>query len=413
MSTSLPGFDRSDPHSRVAWSDDETFGQILERINQRLTRGDVPLNLSATSLVTNAYLYTGDERYKQWVLDYLGAWEERCRANDGIMPDNIGPSGDIGELMDGKWWGGYYGWRWPHGARNIVEPALVAGSCALLLTGDFSHLELARSQLDMLWENRREEDGQFKVPARRGDGGWFDFRPPDPYLYIHLYYLSQSPDDLARIDEIFPERDGFVGLPEDWGAGKAGICPPKAWFAFTEGGNAGYPDQVFASTHSSICHSLERLAADNSDPETRECYHFQRLNPVVPEALIQMAMGTPAAIYNGGMLQAHVRYFDPTLRRAGLPQHVAALVDKVGADGVSLTLVNTDPVAGCPVLLQAGSFGEHCFTSARLEGGDGDAEVAVDDRHLQVELGPAAQVHLHLGLRRFAGRPSYDLPEFD
>ena len=413
MSTSLPGFDRSDPHSRVAWSDDETFGQILERINQRLTRGDVPLNLSATSLVTNAYLYTGDERYKQWVLDYLGAWEERCRANDGIMPDNIGPSGDIGELMDGKWWGGYYGWRWPHGARNIVEPALVAGSCALLLTGDFSHLELARSQLDMLWENRREEDGQFKVPARRGDGGWFDFRPPDPYLYIHLYYLSQSPDDLARIDEIFPERDGFVGLPEDWGAGKAGICPPKSWFAFTEGGNAGYPDQVFASTHSSICHSLERLAADNSDPETRECYHFQRLNPVVPEALIQMAMGTPAAIYNGGMLQAHVRYFDPTLRRAGLPQHVAALVDKVGADGVSLTLVNTDPVAGCPVLLQAGSFGEHCFTSARLEGGDGDAEVAVDDRHLQVELGPAAQVHLHLGLRRFAGRPSYDLPEFD
>ena len=88
------------------------------------------LNLCATSLVTNAYLYTGEDKYRQWVLDYLQAWEARCATNDGIMPDNIGPNGIIGELMGGKWWGGYYGWRWPHGARNIVEPALVAGSCA-------------------------------------------------------------------------------------------------------------------------------------------------------------------------------------------------------------------------------------------------------------------------------------------
>ena len=30
---------------------------------------------------------------------------ERRDANDGIMPDNIGPGGGIDELMDGKWWG--------------------------------------------------------------------------------------------------------------------------------------------------------------------------------------------------------------------------------------------------------------------------------------------------------------------
>ena len=410
----IPGADSSDPLFKVDWTDDEVFARVLDLINRRMTRGDVPLNLNIASLITNAYLYTGEDQYKAWVLDYLQAWEERCKANGGIMPDNIGPEGTIGELMDGKWWGGYYGWRWPHGARNIVEPALVAGSCALLMTGDDSHLDLARSQLDMLWELRREEDGLVKVPTRHGDQGWFDFRSPDPYLYIHLYYLSQSERDLARLDAAFPDRAAFAGLPPDWGAAKAGICPPMAWFAFIEGKNPSYVEQVIDSTYSSICHSLNRLENDDSDPETRECYHFQRLNPVLPEALIQMALGTPAAIYNGGMLQAHVRYFDPQRRRPGLPEYVAALVDRVSAGGVSLTLVNTDPVEGHNVLLQAGSFGEHQFTCAQLEDKDGqDQSVEIEDPYLQVHLGPAAQARLHLGLKRFARSPSYSAPLFD
>ena len=409
----IEGADSSDPLFKVDWTDDRIFARVLNQINQRMTRGDVPLNLCATSLITNAYLYTGEDKYRQWVLDYLQAWEARCATNDGIMPDNIGPNGIIGELMGGKWWGGYYGWRWPHGARNIVEPALVAGSCALLMTGDMSHLDLARSQLDMLWENRREENGQIQVPARHGDRGWFDFRPPDPHLYIHLYYLSQSAEDLARLDEVFPGRKGFAGLPPDWGAAKAGICPPKAWFAFTEGKNPDYLNQVFDSTYSSICRSLERLESDDSDPETRECYHFQKLNPVLPEALIQMAMGTPAAIYNGGMLQAHLRYFDPQHHRPGLPEHVAALVDRISADQVSVSLVNTDPVESRAVLLQAGSFGEHCFTRARLETReDADQSIEVGGKYLQVHLGPGAQARLHIGLKRFAFQPSYSLPPF-
>jgi hypothetical protein len=405
----IPGHDASDPLFKVDWTDAETFAKVLDQINRRMTRGDVPLNLSATSMVTNAYLHSGEEKYKQWVLDYLQAWVERTENNNGITPDNIGPSGATGELMDGKWWGGYYGWRWPHGARNIVEPALVAGSCALLMTGDASYLDLARSQMDMLWAQRRQEDGVFKVPARHGDQGWFDFRAPDPFLYIHLYYLSQSDQDLARLNEVFPNRENFIGLPPDWGAGKAGICPPKAWFAFTEGNNPGYTDQVFESTHSSICRALDRLESDNTDPELRECYHFQNMNPVLPEALIQMAMGTPAAIYNGGLLQAHVRYFDPQQRRPGLPEHIAALVEKVSADAAELTLVNTDPVEGHSVLIQAGSFAEHEFTTVQLEG---QQQKIVNDRYFQIDLGPSAQTKLSLGLKRFAHRPTYDFPPF-
>jgi hypothetical protein len=146
--------------------------------------------------------------------------------------------------------------------------------------------------------------------------------------------------------------------------------------------------------------------------------------PVLPEGLVQMAMGTPSAIYNGGLLQAHVRYFDPRERRSGLPAHVAALVDGVSADAVSLTLVNTDPVKGHSVLLQAGSFGEHEFTGARIAGagtegaqmadaGSGGQRIDVSGKHLEINLGPAAQARLHLGLRRFAHRPSHRFPTFD
>ena len=240
----MEGLDATDPHVKADWTDDEVFERVLSLINSRMTKNDVPLNLHSTSMVTHAYIYTGDDKYKNWVFDYIQTWMDHRDKNGGIVPDNIGPNGEIGELMNGKWWGGYYGWRWPHGARMIVEPSYVAGSCAALMTGDFSWLDLCRSQLDMLWDLRREEDGIIKVPARHGDQGWFDYRKPDPLYYIHLYYLSQSDEDLARLDEVFPDRAGFNNTSPSWHAGKAGPCPPTAWLAFIEGLHPSYPQQM-------------------------------------------------------------------------------------------------------------------------------------------------------------------------
>jgi len=404
----MEGLDATDPHVKADWTDDEVFERVLSLINSRMTKNDVPLNLHSTSMVTHAYIYTGDDKYKNWVLDYIQIWMDHRDKNGGIVPDNIGPNGEIGELMNGKWWGGYYGWRWPHGARMIVEPSYVAGSCAALMTGDFSWLDLCRSQLDMLWDLRREEDGIIKVPARHGDQGWFDYRKPDPLYYIHLYYLSQSDEDLARLDEVFPDRAGFKTTSPSWHAGKAGPCPPTAWLAFIEGLHASYPQQMIEETHTGILQSLDRLYADDSDPETRECYHFHNLNPVVPEGLLQMGMGTPAAMYNGGLLLSHVRYFDPMLKRPGLPRHVAALAEHVSADSIKLTLVNTDPVSSHRVLIQAGTFAEHEFTSARVDG----KVIALDGLHVCIELDRSAKAHLHLKLKRFAHRPTYDLPDY-
>ena len=91
-----------------------------------------------------------------------------------------------------------------------------------------------------------------------------------------------------------------------------------------------------------------------------------------------------------------------------------AMVESVSADGARLTLVNTDPVARHPVLIQSGSFGEHEFTEVSVDNGDGAAQrVAVNGKYLQVELGPAAQTRLDLGIVRFVHQPSYDFPPLD
>jgi len=404
----VAGVTMTEPGMKLSWTDDEMFGKILKLMNQRMVPGDVPLNLCATSLVAAAFLYTGDNKYRQWVLDYLQAWKERTDRNNGIMPDNIGPTGKIGELMDGKWWGGYYGWRWPHGGKNLLEATLIAGTNALMLTGDNSWLDLHRSQHEMLWSLRQEQQGETLIPARHGDTGWFDYRSPNPHDFVHTYFMTQDPRDLARLQEQCPD---LAGPQQPMSFGKAGGCQLTDWFTYIQGNNPGYPEKALDDTHAAICQRLENIENDDDDVEQWDVHHWQNLNPVIPEAIIQMAMGTPAAVYHGGMLHASVRYFDPARRRSGLAEHVAALVEKITSQGIELTLVNTDVLESREVLIQAGSFGEHEFTEVVVRRDAAPAPpVAVNSRYLKILLGPAAQAHLKLGVKRYAHVPSYQFP---
>jgi len=79
------------------WFDDPARREEVCRLfDEIILNGDVPDNLICTALITNAYLYTGDDKYKKWVLDYTEVWLERARANGGIIPDNVGPTGKTG-----------------------------------------------------------------------------------------------------------------------------------------------------------------------------------------------------------------------------------------------------------------------------------------------------------------------------
>jgi hypothetical protein len=120
-------------------------------------------------------------------------------------------------------------------------------------------------------------------------------------------------------------------------------------------------------------------------------------------------LGAPNHIYHGGLLHCRVFYFDPERKRPGLPLGVAALVDKVAPNEVSLHLINLDPNRPRSVIVQAGAFGEHEFTSVRHE----KQTIRICRKFFQVRLRPGAGARMAVGVKRFANQPSYCFPWHD
>jgi hypothetical protein len=396
----LPGV----PGPSANWLDDAVFEKILDAMNRRMARGDVPLNLLATTLVAHAYIYTGESKFRDWVLDYTDAWSRRATANGGILPDNVGLSGRIGECMDGKWWGGYYGWRWPHGGTVLLEAATVAGMNAFLLTGDAAFLDLPRSQLDALWNLRREVDGEPRVPIRHTDAGWTDYRPMSPTLPLHLWHLTESEHDLQRVLRL-PNRERWNG---ELGVRGMGWGTGAAWFRFVRGEFPDFPETLLRAEYQEVCRALDAIREDDADPEAIYIQHWIPRNPVLCGALVQLTTGAPYPIYHGGLLHARVRYYDASTERPGLPTGVAALVDSVSDSAFRVQLISLDPLRAKSAILQAGTFGEHAFESVRRD--DADEAIALNGKWLRVDLAPASGVTLTVRLRRFANAPSYDTP---
>jgi len=410
----LPGIDRYG--MKTPWSDDAVYAEILKRINERQSRGDVPLNLGVTALMTHAFMYTGEEKYRAFVLDYLAAWEERTARNGGIIPDNIGLSGEIGEYNDGKWWGGYYGWRWPHGSFSLLEPLSIAGMNAAALTGQMTHLNLLRSQLDMLWNLR---DGSL-VPNRHYDEGWRDFRHPHPMFGVYLWAISMDEADAARAErgwagEIFDTvNPAYSSYGQKTAGGHMGFNGNTAqWFRFMRGQWPDYPERLLEANLTTIAEQIAKFRSEENDPLTMDHYResmtihmWQQLTPMIIEGLTQLTLGGPMHVYHGGLQHARFRYFDPAGQRPGLPAGVAALVDGLRDDGASLTLVNTDVATAREVIVQAGTFGEHDFAGGTLDG----VAFAAEGRWLAVRLEAGATARLEVSMRRYVRAPNYDTP---
>lgn len=416
------------PASTTPWNDDSVFAEIIVKMNERTTRGDVPLNMNATGQMAHAFMYSGDESLRRWVLDYIARWKRRADENDGILPDNVGLSGDVGEYLDGKWWGGHYGWRWPHGFLTIIEPTVNANINALLLTGDQSHLALARQQLDANFALGRDEGGQWMVPYKHFDSGWTDYRPASPFHAIHLWARSLADEDRARVER--------VARTTDWSEVRYPIVPLSAkhfnvntlpWYEYITGSNPDFPVRALEANIELIEQQLRRMRSTDGDPLGFGSIHhidghtealdlqidgyaihiWQEFNPVYFESLVQLMWGAPMHISHGGLQHATVRYYDAGSQRPGLPDAVGALVHAIEPGFVDLELVNLDLSAGRTVVVQAGSFGEHRFGAVSVDGVDG---VTVDGRWLEVVLGPGAGARIHVTMDRYVNQPSYETP---
>ena len=133
----------------------------------------------------------------------------------------------------------------------------------------------------------------------------------------------------------------------------------EPWFAFLAGDHPAYPERILAAAQAEVRHRLARgLRYRDSDVAEADIHVWQQCNPVVTEALVQLTWGGPQVIYNGGLQQARVRYYDAERRRPGLPGSVAALVSSIDPAATVVELVNLSPQQDRTVVVQAGAFAE-------------------------------------------------------
>ncbi len=376
---------------------DSVYEKMLAHCAEYLDSvGDHPLNLASTGLALNAYMLTGERKYKDWILEYVGAWKKRTDGNGGNIPSNIGLNGKPGGEYGGRWYKGTYGWNFTIydgeidqvAHRNTVEAGSWPGfgNAFLVSGGDQGFVSTLRKQLDNLYAQKKVENGQTLLPQMFGDPRghketgreeWYNF---GPNLHIprltEIYLWSMDRRDLARI-------------------------PIEGWLAFLEGKDASYPEKALRADLEFVRSNVAEMNEDDTSADTRLADYLMGFNPAATDALSKLTLGSYLT-GNIWTLHARVRYFDQARNRPGLPEDVAALVEKFDADSVTLTLVNTNAAEARDVTVQAGAYAEHQFLTVN--------GLAVNGSSVRVKLAAGAGGRLECKVRRFANQPTLRLP---
>jgi hypothetical protein len=378
------------------WDDlvDPAKADLMGAEMRRRAHGDVAVNLAATSLVANHWLYDGDQQAAEWITDYVDGWRTRADANGGLMPDNVGPDGTVGSLQDGHWYGGHYGWTWPHGLPCVGMASLIGAINAATVTGDHRYLELARVPLDTVIDHaiiasvadtpmslqanslsRLGEDAANPaqlVPHRFGKDGWFDFGPMPMELPTWLWWFSRDAADLERLRRLMSVQSESPTAVRPF-RDKAEGGHDMPWLSFLAGENPDYPERALSMALGQVARRVALMETEHPDPATVHIHFWQRVQPVVTEVLGQLISGAPQVLYNGGLPLVAVSYEDADLGRPGLPQDVAALVTSIDGDEIAIELVNLSSREPRRVRVRPGRFGERDIRSVRSTG-----EVAPD-----------------------------------
>ena len=130
------------------------------------------------------------------------------------------------------------------------------------------------------------------------------------------------------------------------------------------------------------------------------------MNPATTGVLTQLMLGGLPTGRVGYPLHCRLRYFDPARRRAGIPEDVAALVERIAGDEMAVMLVNVSPVHARTVIVQGGAYAEHHITGVQM----GDVTVPVEHSHFAVHLAPGAGERLVIRMTRYANQPTLAFP---
>jgi hypothetical protein len=373
--------------------------------------GDNPVNLGATTLGLATFALTGQQRYRDWTLEYLDAWVERTRRNGGLIPSSVGLDGRV-ESGYG-WYGGVYGWgfsvmqipwRGQLAHRAVHERTPFAFANALLLSGKREYVELWRQVIELVNAHAIEESGRTHYPHMYGrldrlerlqrgeslddlpvDGptGWYEFRA-EPFApgAEALWYWTLDRSALGLLAEV------------------------PAWVRFLDGENPNYPEATLEAELETLRAKVASIRADQRPADRTMSDDMNALNPATGGTLVQLMLGGIPTGRDVHALHACVRYFDPARQRAGLPEQVGALVEHFAETEVRLQLVNLDPLEEKVVVVQGGAYAEHQITRVRSIGVDSQ----VDDSHVTVRLAPGAGARLTLSVKRYENQPTFAFP---
>ncbi len=332
---------------------ESNYEQMLAHFEEyRDVDGDSPLNFGITTLMLNAFMLEGEEKYRNWLVRYMNGWVKRTRANGDIIPTIVGSDGMVGSPCGGRWYGGVYGWGFtvtdPLTGRPAHRPffthrAQYGFGNALLLTGDRSYVEVWRNVIRAVNAQGRPENGIMMYPRMHGDEGWYDFRP-EPFSdgALEVFYWSQDGGDLPPYDS-------------------------KGWKDFLEGKDPDWPVEILQTDLNKVRECISGMHQDTSTPDTRLSDDMNRFNPAITDALIATMLGGLPTGRVGYPLHCQARYFDPEQRRAGLPPDVASLVHRIEPEGIEVEFVNLHQSQSRTVLLQPGAYGEHGVVQVRHE----------------------------------------------
>jgi hypothetical protein len=369
---------------------ESTFDQFLAHYKEYTdVVGDHFLNLVATTLPLDAYLVANEPKYKRWIVEYMDAWLDRMKQNDGIIPSFVDLDGRIGG-PERQWWKNAYGWGFSpinpvtgrREDRNRIPRALVGFNNALLVTGDRKYIDAWRAMIDAVNSHVRESGGRKQYPTMYGADGWYGWRDtPWDVGALEVWYWSQQASDRERVDR-------------------------NDWVQYLEGQNQGYPEQAIARDLRAVQQRMTAMHKDTTPADKRLADNMLDYNPAATESLVQLMWGGLLPGREGGLVNARLRYFDLDRRRAGLPEDVAALVSQLGDAHTSVTLVNLNQSQRRTLVVQGGAYGEHRLVSIK----SGSTTTQVDAPVLTVEIEPGSTATLDIQMQRYANDPTIKHP---
>lgn len=397
----------------IDWQNDpELRAKVGKLYEEVVMQGDIPLNLLVTSLVTNAYLYTGDEKYRNWVTRYVDGWLDRIEQTGGIIPDNTDMQGIPGGNRNGQWWGGFFGWTHRDQAFSTIARH-VAAQNAFMLSNDTRYHDLIRGQYDYMF-NLRDGD---RIPTKHSEQGWFHYSQIFISELAYLWHMSMAPEDYDRIEQYRAITTSDIN--ETRRGSDRSRASHNEWprIQYYSGLNPDWPEQILQTEYDHMMSQYDRVVdlwqgGLENIPHGLNLYHR---NPIIAKGLTQVMLGSPQTVYWGGMNQGLVRYFDIDRMRPGVPRDVAVFVDDIvpspdGPVGVGIHIVNLSETDTSSMIVQSGVYAQHEFVSAAIRDGYGSGSAKIDGRYIRVTLPPGTTLKLDTQMQRNVNQPTYAFP---